>query len=74
MSCKHGEWHQCDACDEIDAAYKSGYEEGGKVSSDLTMKHLKRAERLVDKSAALVEAAEKVITAPDDDADIYAYW
>ncbi|MES2625939.1 MAG: hypothetical protein V4628_11725 [Pseudomonadota bacterium] len=20
MSCKHGEWHQCEQCDEVDAA------------------------------------------------------
>lgn len=45
MSCKHGNWPPCDECDELDAAYKSGYEHGGKVSIDLTLKHLKRAEK-----------------------------
>ena len=45
MSCPHGNHEKaCDLCDEIDAAYNRGYEAGGKVSVDLTMKHLRRAE------------------------------
>jgi len=55
MSCKHGEWHQCDLCDEVDAAFKSGYEEGGKLSIDLTMKHLQRAEKAEQANRRMVE-------------------
>ena len=44
MSCSHGNWPPCDQCDELDAAYNRGYAEGGKISIDLTMKHLRHAE------------------------------
>ena len=28
MSCQHGNWSDCDLCEAIDAAWKSGYESG----------------------------------------------
>jgi len=61
MSCKHGEWPPCDLCDEVDAAFKSGYEEGGKLSIDLTMKHLQRAEKAEQANRRMVELLKRLV-------------
>lgn len=54
MSCQHGSHEQdCDICDEVNFAYKSGYESGGKTSIDLTMNHLRRAEKAESELAEL---------------------
>lgn len=63
MSCKHGNWSPCDECEAEDAAwqvaYKAGYEEGGKISIDLTLKHLRRAE-LAEQEVAKLRALLKI--------------
>lgn len=79
MSCPHGNHEEaCDLCEEVNAAYKQGYEAGGKHSIDLALKHLKRAEtaehQLAEARKVFALIKQALLPDPHDEREISVSW
>lgn len=48
MSCKHGNWGQCDECDAEDALYADGVDEGKKQAKESLLNDAETMQFLTD--------------------------